>query len=369
MLGLAVFELDEDGLRSRELAPIVAERGMREDATIRLEARTAPMLSVPVPDASTPTSTIAMASASPPPPPPAPPPEDELCRLSLRSPLDDLDLVAARREAAVTDGLGAVAGNLRTLAIALSLVGLAAGAFVMTRAVRKEMKASELKSDFVTTVTHELKTPLTSIGMFAETLLMGRVKDEDEERECLEIIAKETDRLTRLIDRVLTFSKIEAKRKRFDLRLTNIGALVTETVELFKTQMRGAPRPFTVGVSILHELRDVLVDRGSVQEVLLNLLSNAYKYGGEAKRIEVTITKRRRWAMVEVRDWGIGIPRAEQKKIFRKFYRTDDRLTRDVEGSGIGLTLALSIARAHQGDITVKSAVGQGSTFTLWLPW
>jgi len=102
--------------------------------------------------------------------------------------------------------------------------------------------------------------------------------------------------------------------------------------------------------------------------VLLNLLSNAYKYGGEPRRIEVTVAKRRRWAIVEVRDWGLGIPRSEHGKIFRKFYRSNDLLTRDVEGTGIGLTLAQSIAHAHRGDITVKSKVGAGSTFILWLP-
>ena len=117
----------------------------------------------------------------------------------------------------------------------------------------------------------------------------------------------------------------------------------------------------------LAELPAVLMDRGSIQEVLLNLFSNAYKYGGETRKIDVTVSKRRRWALVEVRDWGVGIARREQGKIFRKFYRTNDMLTRDVEGTGIGLTLAQSIAHAHRGDITCRSKVGAGSTFTLWL--
>jgi two-component system, OmpR family, phosphate regulon sensor histidine kinase PhoR len=197
---------------------------------------------------------------------------------------------------------------------------------------------------------------------------MGRVSNKEEERECLEIIAKETERLSRLIDRVLTFSKIEAGKKRFDLKLTDLPELVDETIELFKTQMRGAPKPFTIEMALLHDMPEVLCDRGSMQEVLLNLLSNAYKYGGDQKKIEVNISKRRRWALIEVRDWGMGIPRGEQSKIFQKFYRSNDLLTREVEGSGIGLTLAQSIARAHRGDITVKSKVGAGSTFTVWLP-
>jgi signal transduction histidine kinase len=342
-LGLAVFDVDVEGLRARELEPLVAGETVHDEGFFRLAEHGAP-------------------------PGPADPGAEELGRRQLRAPLDTLDVIAMRRDPMARDPLGRLRDRVYTWAIALALLGLAIGAFVMTRTVRKEMKASALKSDFVTTVTHELKTPLTSIGMFAETLLMGRVRDKAEEKECLEIIAKETDRLTRLIDRVLTFSKIEARKKRFDLKLTDLAHLVEETLEIFKTQMRGAPRPFSVELTAVQDLPKVLMDRHSIQEVLLNLLSNAYKYGGEPRRIEVTMTKRRRWVLVEVRDWGIGIPWREQRKIFRKFYRANDVLTRDVEGSGIGLTLARSIAQAHRGDITVKSKVGQGSTFTVWLP-
>jgi signal transduction histidine kinase len=345
LLGTVLLEIDADLLRLREAAALTTQAAS-DDLVFRLEPRGAA--------------------------PPEPPPED-LVRERLRPPLEDWDVLVSRRAGAGRDELLPLAERVRIWAVVLLLVGLAVGAVVMTRAVWRERKGSELKSDFVTTVTHELKTPLTSIGMFAETLLMGRVTDEEERRECLEIIAKETDRLTRLIDRVLTFSKIEAGTKRFDLRLTDMHELCAETVELFETRMRGveargASRPPQIGITVIHELKDVLCDRGSVQEVLLNLLSNAYKYGGEEKRIEVTLRRKRRWAMIEVRDWGSGIPRGEQRRIFRKFYRTDNRLTRDVEGSGIGLTLAQAIARGHRGDITVRSKLGAGSTFTLWLP-
>lgn len=343
--GIAAVEVDVAGLRTRELDPVIAQETAHEDGFFALVERGAPVVAPdPKPDA------------------------EELARRPLRFPLDHLEVVALRRDPNAHDPLARLGDRVYVWAVGLALVGLAIGAFVMTRTVRKEMKAAALKSDFVTTVTHELKTPLTSIGMFAETLLMGRVSDKAEEKECLEIIAKETDRLTRLIDRVLTFSKIEARKKRFDLKLTDLAQLVEETLELFKTQMRGAAaKPLSVELLVVQDLPPVLMDRHSIQEVLLNLLSNAYKYGGEAKRIQVTLTKQRRWVLVKVRDWGIGIPWREQRKIFRKFYRANDVLTRDVEGSGIGLTLAKSIAQAHRGDITVKSKVGAGSTFTLWL--
>jgi signal transduction histidine kinase len=342
-LGIAAFEVDLDGLRARELEPLVASEAAHDEGFFRLVDRGAPVAA-------------------------APGEAEEVARRTLRPPLDHLEVVALRRDPLALDPLGRLRDRIYSWAIALALVGLSIGALITTRAVRKEMKASHLKSDFVTTVTHELKTPLTSIGMFAETLLMGRVSDEAEKKECLEIIAKETDRLTRLIDRVLTFSKIEARKKRFDLKLADPLALVEETADLFRTQMRGGKKPLALEVTAVQDLPKVLVDRASMQEVLLNLLSNAYKYGGEQPRIQVTLTKRRRWVLVEVRDRGIGIPWREQRKIFRKFYRANDVLTRDVEGSGIGLTLARSIVQAHRGDITVRSKVGEGSTFTVWLP-
>jgi signal transduction histidine kinase len=342
--GLAAFEVALDLFRARAEDALAAAAAGFDEGSFRLVDRGAALF-------------------------PAGPGEEEVGRRPLRFPLDYLEIAALRGDKASQDALGQLRDRVQIWAIGLALVGLAIGAFVMTRAVRKEMKAAALKSDFVTTVTHELKTPLTSIGMFAETLLMGRVENKAEEKECLEIIARETDRLTRLIDRVLTFSKIEARKKRFDLKLCDMAALVDETVEIFKTQLRGgASKPYSLEVTAVQDLPKVLMDRAAIQEVLLNLISNAYKYGGEQKRIAITLTKRRRWVLAEVRDWGIGIPWREQRKIFRKFYRANDVLTRDVEGSGIGLTLAQSIARAHRGAITVRSRLGHGSTFTLWLP-
>jgi len=341
-LGLVGFRLDLDAYRRRELEPILVAAA-HEEGSFKVVERA-------------PAGAPGSAEAG------------EMARVPLRAPLDHLEVVAVRRDDDPGETISWARETIYYWAIALTLLGLGAGAFVVTRTVGKEMKASELKSDFVTNVTHELKTPLTSIGMFAETLLLGRVKDKKEAQECLEIISKEADRLRTLIDRVLTFSKIEAGKKRYDLKLTDMGAMVEETCDLFRRQMRTAPKPVNVEVTIVQGLTKVLADRESIEEVLLNLLSNAYKYGGHDKRIQVTVTRRRKWLAVDVQDWGVGIPWREQRKIFRKFYRANDVLTREVEGSGIGLTLARSIARAHRGDITVKSKVGKGSAFTLWLP-
>ncbi|MHC4828957.1 MAG: sensor histidine kinase [Planctomycetota bacterium] len=313
-----------------------------------------------------------------------PEPAAVVSRTPLEPPFDRHELVSYREATQETLPFGKLGDSIRVWAIALAALGLAIGAIVMTLAIRKEMLEAQLKSGFVTTVTHELKTPLTSIGMFAEMLLMGRVEDEAEEKECLEIIVKETGRLSRLIDRVLTFSKIEANKKRFELRLTDLRRLCEETIELFQRQMRGGNQEFTVELNLIHDLDEVLCDRPAIEEVLLNLLHNAYKYGGRGlaasrtshdpegepppTRIQMAITKRRGWVEVSVRDWGIGVGRRDRRRIFGKFYRANDVLTRDVEGSGIGLTLARSIARAHRGDITVRSKLGHGSTFSLWLP-
>ncbi|GIW73196.1 MAG: hypothetical protein KatS3mg102_2738 [Planctomycetota bacterium] len=389
-LGLALVEPDVERFLAAELELLLPLLGEREQAQFRLVAAEAPPRGLAAGAGQRQPS----GSVS------------ELGHAPLPYPLDHLAVAVSPAGAPPRGPLQTLSARLHIWAIAFILAALLVGAGVTTLAVNREVRTAALKSDFVTTVTHELKTPLTSIGMFAETLLMGRVRDEAEQKECLEIIARETERLTRLIDRVLTFSKIEARTKRFDLRLTDLGRLVEETIELFQTQMRGAEAPVQIELAVAHDLPPVLCDRAAMQEVLLNLFSNAYKYSrwprraslsssgagappgggaplelrpsgepgeGEAaeappRRIHVTVTKRRRWAMIAVRDWGIGISRREQRKIFRKFYRANDVLTREVDGSGIGLTLARSIMRAHRGDVTVRSRLGHGSTFTIWLP-
>ncbi len=254
----------------------------------------------------------------------------------------------------------------RDLVIWLTVVLMAVGAVLTLATVVRGMRLAQLQSDFVSTVSHELRTPLTSIAMFVEMLQMERYDDEEEKEEYLSIVARETDRLKRLIERVLNLSKLEKGTKRFEFQPENVGEVVMEAVKTFREQHRGTS--YELELTILQNLSPVLMDRDSIGEVLLNLLSNALKYSGEDPRIRLTIRERRTRVLVEVEDNGIGIRRRDRKRIFYKFFRADNSLAREVEGTGIGLAISRSIALAHRGDLTVTSSVGKGSRFTLSLP-
>jgi signal transduction histidine kinase len=249
--------------------------------------------------------------------------------------------------------------------MALAIAGLLAAAWFAYRTVRAELKVARLKSDFLSNVTHELKTPLTSIRMFVETLADDRVRDEEERKECLFVIARESERLSGLIQRVLDLSRLEARGgASLARRPTDLGALAAETAEIFR---RGAPGE---GPRLTVRAEDGLppfpVDPDAVRQLMLNLLTNAAKYGG--KHIVLSVSRARSAAVIEVSDDGIGIPAEQQGRIFEKFYRIDDSLSRDVEGSGIGLAYVREVARAHGGRVAVRSRRGEGSTFTVTLP-
>ncbi len=246
-----------------------------------------------------------------------------------------------------------------------SITGILAAGWFVGRTVAGELKVAKLKSDFLSNVTHELKTPLTSIRMFVEMLEEGRVKDDAERREYLGIISREADRLTGLIQRVLDLARFEGKKSDvLKLAPTNLGRLARDTAELFRLRMgEGAAE---LQVSIPDDLPATMLDQGALQEVLLNLLGNAFKYGG--KNITLTVAARGGVVTIIVEDDGIGISEEDQKRVFEKFYRADESLARRVEGSGLGLALVHQIVRAHKGKIRVRSGKGQGSTFTVTLP-
>ncbi len=249
--------------------------------------------------------------------------------------------------------------------MAASIAGILAAGWFVGRTVAGELKVAKLKSDFLSNVTHELKTPLTSIRMFVEMLCEGRVKDEEERREYLGIISREADRLTGLIQRVLDLARFEGKKSGgLQPEPTDIGRLVRDTADLFRLRMGDSEA--TLRVELQDQLGTGMLDQGAIQEVLLNLLGNAVKYGG--REIVLSVSAKGGVATIEVADDGIGISEEDLKHIFEKFYRADESLARQVEGSGLGLALVRQIVRAHRGRIRVKSEKGQGSRFTVSLP-
>lgn len=251
--------------------------------------------------------------------------------------------------------------SLLILLITLVIVGVV----LTVRFIRREARLSRLQTDFVSNVSHELRTPLTSIRMFIETLQLGRVQDPAEVQECLDIISTETERLTRMIERILGWARMEAGRRIYSLETLSVQALIDRTVQAFGPQRLQTQLELTVQVE--PDLPFIRVDVEALEEALLNLLNNAVKYTGEKKRITLKASMQRGYIVLEVQDNGIGINPADRKRIFEKFYRADVLLSRKTEGSGLGLTIVKHIMDAHEGKIQVESELGVGSKFSLLL--
>ncbi|MCK5328949.1 MAG: hypothetical protein KAR36_10115, partial [Candidatus Latescibacteria bacterium] len=239
------------------------------------------------------------------------------------------------------------------------------GGYLVVRDAAREVKLSRLRSDFVSNVSHELKTPLTSIRLYAETLLMKRFRGETERAHCTETILHESERLSRLVDNVLDFSRIEQGRKTYQLRNEDLADVARSCLDLFRYRLR--EEGFIVRTDIPASLRPIPLDRDGVTQAILNLLNNAVKYSAEKKEIHFLVCDTVDHVIVEVADQGIGIPKQEQVRIFDTFYRIEsDRLK--VSGAGLGLTLVRHVMDAHQGRVEVESTVGQGSAFRLVFP-
>lgn len=244
---------------------------------------------------------------------------------------------------------------------------LMVGGLVLTyRSVSKEVALARLKSDFVSNVSHELRTPLSLIQLYAETLELGRIKTQEKKEEYYRIIRKESERLGRLINNILDFSRIEAGRKEYDLRETDIADLVRSTLDAYRYQIE--KQGFEFELSIDSNIPAVRVDREAIARALVNLVNNALKYSADEKFLLVKLYRANGVVKLEVIDRGIGIAYRDQSKIFEKFYRTCDPLVHNTKGSGLGLSLVRHITHAHGGQVEVESAPGKGSKFTLSLP-
>jgi signal transduction histidine kinase len=251
-------------------------------------------------------------------------------------------------------------------AFALLLLMIAAGLVATYRLVRRESEIAELKSDFVANVSHDLKTPLALIRMFAETLELDRVPDERRRREYYGVLTRESERLSRLIDNVLDFSRIESGRQRYDIAPGPVEPVVHEVVESFRHPLH--QQGFAVEVAVEPDLPDVPLDPEAMKQALANLVDNAMKYSGDRRRIRVSARREGDGVALEVADEGVGIPLSERERIFEKFYRVGRSETQGRRGSGVGLALVKHIVEAHGGRVTVDSRPGEGSRFTLHLP-
>jgi signal transduction histidine kinase len=247
------------------------------------------------------------------------------------------------------------------------IVGIAFfGGYLLLRDVNRDLRMTEVRSQFVASVSHELKTPLTAIRMFAETLSMGRWRDEQTKSEYLETIVNESERLARLVDNVLDFSKIEQGKKIYRPRPMRLEDAAGSAVRAMQFPL--AQQGFHLQLSVDPDLPEIDADSDAIQQAILNLLTNAMKYSGDAREIDLRLAARNGDAVIQVADHGLGMEPEEQKHIFEKFYRAPSHEHHLIAGTGLGLTLVAHIARAHGGRVEVESAPGAGSTFSILLP-
>ena len=240
------------------------------------------------------------------------------------------------------------------------------GIIVLARAVIHETEVSRLKQEFVSNVTHELKTPLSLIRMFGETLDSGIVTEEKKRKEFYSIIRKESERLTHLINNVLDFSSIDTGKKVYNYEETDLVSVIKPSLEAYKFHVHD--RGFEFESIMPKEPMLIKIDKDAISQAFLNLLSNAVKYSEERKHIGIKIGKDSHSAFISVSDQGVGIAKEELKKIFEKFYRAPNNMAKQPRGSGLGLTLTMNVIDAHKGTIEVESEPGVGSTFTIRLP-
>jgi two-component system phosphate regulon sensor histidine kinase PhoR len=250
--------------------------------------------------------------------------------------------------------------------LVLLIVVFGAGILFLYRNIRREIQLSQSKSEFVSNVSHEIRTPLSLIGMFAETLEQGRVTSEEKKKEYYSIISKETSRLSRIVNRILNFSQLEASKKRFKFEPIQLNDLYSEIQETYFHHLKD--KGFTLKFEPTEDLGLIHGDREAISEAIINLLDNAIKYSHDKKQITVKTGRDFNFRYIDVADQGIGIAKKHHGEIFEQFFRAPTGDVHTTKGSGLGLTLVKKIMEAHHGQVAVESSPGKGSTFRLKFP-
>jgi len=253
-----------------------------------------------------------------------------------------------------------------TVFFVLAALTLILGVFLVSRGFLERVEDSRLRRHLLSNISHELKTPLSLIRLYTDTLESGRVRDEGEGKKFLSIISREAKRLTHLIDNILNIQRIEQERKTYSYAQVRPDKVVRNTVEAYRFQL--TEMGFDLRLDVDEELPLMMLDEEALAQALVNLLDNAAKYSETVKSIAVRCSRQGPEVCIAVTDRGMGIPAAEHEKIFQSFYRVEKDLVHNVKGSGLGLAVVQHVTQAHGGRIAVESVVGKGSTFTLCLP-
>jgi signal transduction histidine kinase len=256
--------------------------------------------------------------------------------------------------------------------LVIMVVLTATGGYFTVRAASREFAVARLQSDFVSAVSHEFRTPLTSLRHLTELLEAGTIADEDRPRrqQCYRVLARETERLHRMVEGLLDFGRMEARGDDYALETVDPAEFVQQIVADFRSAVA---TPLTHRIEVAADgvapgASVIKANREALGRAVRNLLENAVKYSPESKPVQVTLGRRRDRIAIGVHDEGFGIPSAEQKAIFEKFVRGAASKAMHVQGTGIGLAMARHIVRAHGGEIRVESEPGRGTTFTIELP-
>lgn len=252
----------------------------------------------------------------------------------------------------------------------LALVALIFAIWFVMRLARREIALAELKSNFVADVSHELKTPLALIRLYAETLQSGRVPTEEKRQEYYAVIARESTRLTNLINDILDFAKIEAGRKTYELQPTDVIQVVRDTYEAYRPQLDH--HAFEHHLTFDPDVPRIDADPNAISQVLVNLINNAIKYSQDEKYLAIDVAadvrRGRRGVLISVHDRGIGIRPEDRARLTEGFFRAPDDRVRQQGGTGLGLALVKRIVEAHNGSLDIESRLVRGSSFRVFLP-
>ena len=249
------------------------------------------------------------------------------------------------------------------IVVVLAMVALAG---LVARYVGRQIHLTRLRNDLIATVSHELKTPLSSIRALIDTLLEGRYHDREQHREYLQLAAKENERLSRLIDNFLAFSRMERNKQTFELAEVEAEEIVAAAVDAVREKFDASGGRLEVDVAA--GLPKIAGDADALTTVLVDLLDNAHKYTPGEQRVILRASADGNKVRLEVQDNGLGLSRRAAKKVFDRFYQVDQSLARQTGGCGLGLSIVQFIVTAHGGSVSVSSQPGRGSTFTVTLP-
>jgi two-component system phosphate regulon sensor histidine kinase PhoR len=232
--------------------------------------------------------------------------------------------------------------------------------------LNEELRLNKLKSEFISNVSHELKSPLTSIRMMTEMLHHNRVLTEERKSAYYSTMLEESEHLSHLIDNILDFSGMDDDRRKYDFIDLDLDELLLKFLESTRERL---PEPgFDIRYSRPDQVQVIRADKNAILQVFYNLVDNAIKFSGTSRQIDINLFSKDDELLLCVKDYGIGISSKDQEKIFDRFYRCDEPQRLGIKGSGIGLTIVKKIMEAHKGRLTLESRPGEGSTFCVHLP-